>query len=154
MLGLFEVNRESLNERFAAERPSVLPLGMEGTMFGSGTILIVDESSYGGLDLSETIEELDGFVAGPVSSVSEALTILDSTELCGAIVDFDLPDAGQFVMLLIQRNIPAVVQICTTMHQSLPDLGGKVAVLTRPVEPRMILDSLLIEMGKSQLSFE
>ena len=40
-------------------------------MLGSKTILIVDESGYAALDLSEAIEESDGCVAGPVATLSE-----------------------------------------------------------------------------------
>jgi hypothetical protein len=136
--------------RFAAERPRA-PAQREDAVFDSGTILIVDEGGYGALDLSTTIEELDGLVAGPVCSVSEALTILDSVELCGAVVDLDSAHARDVAALLVERDIPVVILISTTLGSSLPGFKNKVSVLGRPVDPRMILESLLIEIGKSEM---
>ena len=120
-------------------------------MFGSKTILIVDRSGYAALYLSEAIEESEGRVAGPAETLSETLTILDSTDVAGAIVDCELADAAQVVMLLTQRDVPLVVQISTSIPQPLGNLAGKASVLMRPVDPRTVLESLLMEIGKSEL---
>jgi hypothetical protein len=56
-------------------------------MLNSMTILIFDGSGYSSLDLSEAIEESDGRVAGPVATLSETVTILESIDVGGAIVD-------------------------------------------------------------------
>ena len=65
-------------------------------MFGSKTILIADGSIYAALDLSDAVEASEGCVAGPVETLSEPLTILDSRDLAGAIVDCELPDAPRW----------------------------------------------------------
>ena len=80
-------------------------------MLGSKTVLIVDENGYAALDLSEAIVESDGRVGGPAATLSETLTILDSTCVCGAVVDCELADAFDVVMLLTERDVPIVVQI-------------------------------------------
>jgi len=120
-------------------------------MLGSKTILIVDESGYAALDLSEAIEESDGCVAGPVATLSETLTILDSTCVCGAIVDCQLADAFDVLMLLTERDVPIVVQISASLPHSLGDLSEKASVLVRPVDPRTVLETLLIEIGISEM---
>jgi hypothetical protein len=120
-------------------------------MLGSKTILIVDESGYAALDLSQAIEESDGCVAGPVAKVSETLTILDSTCVCGAIVDCQLADAFEIVTLLTQRQVPIVVQTSSSLPHSLGDLSERASVLVRPVDPRTILQTLLMEIGRSEM---
>ena len=120
-------------------------------MFDSKTILIVEEHGYGALDLSEAIEESDGCVAGPVATLSEALTILDSSCVCGAIVDCQLADAFDVVTLLAERDVPIVAQISASLPDGLGDLRERVSVLVRPVDPRTILETLLTEIGKSDL---
>jgi hypothetical protein len=119
-------------------------------MFGSKTILIFDANGYASFDLSEAIEESDGCVAGPVATLSEALIILDSVDIGGAIVDCDLAEASDVVMLLSERDIPLVVQVCSSPERSLDEFDDKGSVLMRPVDPRTILKSLLVEIGKSE----
>jgi hypothetical protein len=119
-------------------------------MLGSKTVLIVDEGGYAALDLSEAIEESDGYVAGPVATLSETLTILDSTCVCGAVVDCELADALDVVMLLTERDVPIVVQISASLPHGLGDLSERASVLVRPVDPRTILETLLMEIGRCE----
>jgi len=120
-------------------------------MLGSKTVLIVDESGYAALDLSETIVESDGCVAGPAATLSETLIILDSTCVCGAVVDCELADAFDVVMLLTERDVPIVVQISGSLPHGLGDLSERASVLVRPVDPRTILETLLMEIGRCEM---
>ena len=120
-------------------------------MLNSMTILIFDGSGYSSLDLSEAIEESDGRVAGPVATLSETVTILESIDVGGAIVDCQVPGASEAVMLLAQRDVPLVIQTNVALPQSLGDLGERASVLTRPVDPRTLLETLLVEVGRSEL---
>lgn len=120
-------------------------------MLNSMTILIFDGSGYSSLDLSEAIEESEGRVAGPVATLSETVTILESIDVGGAIVDCEVPGASEVVMLLAQRDVPLVIQTSVALPQSLGDLGERASVLTRPVDPRTLLETLLIEVGRSEL---
>ena len=129
----------------------MLPLDRGEAMLESKTILIFDGSGYAALDLSDAIEESEGSVAGPVSTLSEAITILDSTCVGGAVVDCELADAADVVMLLAKRDVPLVVQICASVPHSLGDLSDRACVLVRPVDPRTILESLVVEMGRHEL---
>ena len=119
-------------------------------MLSYQTVLIVDESGYPSLDLSEAIQESDGCVAGPVATLSETLTILDSTSVCGAIVGCELAEAIDVVTLLAERDVPLVVQISAALPHGLGDLKNRASVLVRPVDPRTILEALLVEIGRSE----
>jgi hypothetical protein len=75
-------------------------------MLDSKTILIFDGNSYSTLDLSDVIQESDGCVAGPVATLSETLTILDTTIVGGAIVDCSLAEASEVARLLGRGEFP------------------------------------------------
>lgn len=148
-LASFYAHRETLNEHFAAERPRA-PAQKGDAVLCSQTVLIVDEDGYASLDLSEAIEESDGYVAGPVATLFDTLTILDSTRVCGAIVDCQLADALEVVMLLAERRVPLVIQVSASLPCGLGDLKDKASVLMRPVDPQTTLEALLVEIGKSE----
>jgi len=119
-------------------------------MFGSTTILIVDGNAYDGLGLSVAIEESDGCVAGPVATVADVRTILDSQSVAGAIVDCDTDgsEAADVVMLLAGEGIPTVVQTVWPPPTALQSLNGKTRVLLKPVNATLVLDALLVEIGR------
>lgn len=121
------------------------------TMLGSKTILIVDNNAYGALDLSSAVEEGGGRVAGPVATLADALEILHSEDVAAAIVDCDASDgdASRIVALLVEQSLPLVIQ--TTGGSSAPfdRLNGHATVLMKPVDTELVLDTLLIEIGKA-----
>ena len=113
------------------------------------TILIADGSCYAALDLAAAIEGNEGCVAGPVSMLSEALAILDLTEIGGAVVDCELADASALVMQLMDRGVPLVVQTSSPLPPALERLDGRLSVLMRPVDAQTVLDRLAGEIGKA-----
>ena len=123
-------------------------------MLGSRTILIVDEDGYAALDLSEAIAESNGHAAGPVRTLAEARSLLDSTDIGGAIVDLTLADATAVVTLLADRLVPIVAQVSGSVPPAVTRLDGKVSVLMRPVDPRTILQCLSVEIAKLDARFE
>ena len=118
-------------------------------MFGSKSILIADGSIYAALDLTQALENNEGCVAGPVATLSEALAILDSQPLAGAIVDCELPDAAALVMWLKEAGVPLVVQTSVPLPAALHALYGQISVLMRPVNSSVVLEALAQEIGKS-----
>lgn len=119
------------------------------SLFDSKTILIADGSTYAAMDLSEAVEASEGCVAGPVATLSEALTILDSVTVAGAIVDCELPDATALVMRLAEAGVPLVVQTSLALPPALEALDGRLPVLMRPVDPRTVINTLASEIGKA-----
>lgn len=119
-------------------------------MFGSRTILIADGSTYAAMDLSDAVEAHDGRVAGPVETLAEALDIIASHDVAGAIVDCELPDATPLVLRLAEAGVPLVVQTSTPLPPALEALDGRLSVLMRPVDPRTVIDILAGEIGKAE----
>lgn len=117
-------------------------------MLGSKIILIVDGSTYAALDLSTSIEDSDGRVAGPVATLPEALAILDSCEVAGAVVDGELADAAALVMRLSELGTPLVVQTSLPLPLALDGLHDRLSVLMRPVDAQTIIRTLAGEIGK------
>ena len=118
-------------------------------MFGSKTILIADGSTYAALDLSEAVEDSQGCVAGPVDTLSEAMTILDSGNVAGAIVDCELPNAAALIMRLTESGVPLVVQTSIPLPQALECMDDRLHVLMRPIDARTVIDALELEIGKA-----
>jgi hypothetical protein len=123
-------------------------------MFGSKTILIVDVNAYNGVDLSLAIEERDGCVAGPVGTIEDVRTILDSLSIAAAVVDCDIDgsEAADVVMLLAGEGIPTVVQTIWPPPPALQTLDGRTTVLLKPVDAALLLDTLLVEIGRADRS--
>ena len=55
-------------------------------------ILIVEDQAIIALDLESAVEEANGQVIGPASTVREALKLLHANEVDAAILDANLPD--------------------------------------------------------------
>ena len=68
---------------------------------------------------ADTIEACQGRVAGPVDTLAEALAILDSGGVAGAIVDCELDDAAALVLRLAERGVPLVMLTSTPLPPAL-----------------------------------
>jgi hypothetical protein len=121
-------------------------------MLGSRTILIADGSTYAALDLSASIEDNDGRVAGPVATLPEALAILDSCDIAGAVIDCEIADATALVLRLAEQGVPLVVQTSMPLPEALERLDGRLSVLMRPVDASTVISRLAGEMDKAALA--
>jgi len=119
-------------------------------MFGSKTILIADGSTYAALDLAAAIEANEGRVAGPVQTLAEALAIIGSRSIAGAIVDCELADAAALVLRLAERGVPVIAQTSVPLPPSLQELDGRLPVLMRPVDPNKVVATLADEIVKAE----
>ena len=74
-------------------------------------ILIVEDQAIIALDLESAVEEANGQVIGPASTVREALKILHANEVDAAILDANLPDGDvtPVAEALIDRKVPFVI---------------------------------------------
>jgi CheY-like chemotaxis protein len=123
-------------------------------MFSEAPVLIAEDNLYLSLDLSSAVEEMDGRVIGPASSVAEALTLLAQHEVAAAIVDFQLVDhdAGVLAQKLAERRIPFVIHTANELPQNVLDRHPDVPVLMKPLQPHAVLTCLLDEMRKRRLT--
>jgi CheY-like chemotaxis protein len=122
-------------------------------MFCDAPILIAEDNLYVALDLSNAVEDRDGRVVGPASTVFEALGLLERHHVAAAIVDCQLGDrdAAPLARLLAQRRVPFVIHTATALPQLIGDLYPEVPVLTKPIQSSAVLTCLLDEMRKCGL---
>ena len=120
-------------------------------MFNDKPVLIVEDNLFLAVDLSQAIEELDGRVLGPTNRISEALELLDSEEVAAAIVDIHLTDLDIFMLTcrLTQLGVPFVIQVESSLPDTIRFLHPEVPVLRKPVQPRAVLTCLLDEIRKN-----
>ena len=114
-------------------------------MLNQKSILIVDDNAFVALDLAMAVEGLNGCVLGPVGTVAEALNLIETMPVCGAVVDCQLADScvTPLVGALVEKGVPIVMQtdadIPAALSQSYPDLP----VLRRPIQPSTVLEVLV-----------
>jgi len=120
-------------------------------MFSNTPILIVEDNVFLALDLSQAIEEMNGRIVGPTALVSEALDLLQSRSVGGAIVDGSLADQeiGALTERLARHQVPFVLHAASELPASLTRRHATVPVLRKPVESRLVLACLLTEIAKS-----
>ncbi len=119
-------------------------------MFSEAPILIAEDNLYMALDLSIAVEEMEGLVVGPASSVAEALSLLAQHRVAGAIVDWQLGehDSTALARHLAERCVPFVFHTATAIPALIGELHPQVPVLMKPLLPSAVLTCLLDEMRK------
>ena len=80
-------------------------------MFSNAPILIAEDNLYLALDLSNAIEDMAGRVVGPVSTVAEAMFLLDMQHVAAAIIEWDLSDRDAAPLLgrLAHKAVPFII---------------------------------------------
>jgi DNA-binding response OmpR family regulator len=118
-------------------------------MFSEAPILIAEDSLYHALDLSNAIEDKAGRVVGPVSTVAEALFLLDKQHVAGAIVDCELADrdAAPLARRLIEKGVPFVIHTASPLPHVVA-LQPEAPVLMKPLQPEAVLTCLLDEIRR------
>jgi DNA-binding NtrC family response regulator len=122
-------------------------------MFGEAPILIAEDDPYQALDLSNALEDMAGRVVGPVSTVAEALFLLDMQHVVAAIVDCHLSDrdAAPLSRRLTEKGVPFIFYTATPLPHVIGEACPEVPVLMKPLQPGAVLTCLLDEIRKSQL---
>jgi DNA-binding response OmpR family regulator len=113
-------------------------------------ILIVEDNVYLALDLCAAVEEMNGRVVGPVSSVIDAMRILDSEPVSAAILDYQLPDSDvtPVARRLVQEGVPYVLQTGTAVPAKLTLLSDAPVVM-KPVNPKHVV-AVLADHGRNR----
>ena len=81
-------------------------------MLTGSLVLIAEDQIFIALDLALAVEDAGGEVAGPVTSVKDALVLFETRPITAAILDFNLTDGEitPVAMLLLDANIPTIIQ--------------------------------------------
>lgn len=121
-------------------------------MFSEAPVLIAEDNLYVAIDLSNAIEDMDGRVVGPASTVAEALQLLEKHHVAAAILDCQLGDrdTASLARALAQRDVPFVIHTATPVPSTICTFHPDVPVLLKPVQPHTVLTCLLDEMRKAQ----
>jgi CheY-like chemotaxis protein len=121
-------------------------------MFSEAPVLIAEDNLYLALDLSIAVEEMDGRVVGPASTVAEALALLARHDVEAAIVDCQLADrdATPLARQLAARGVPFVIHTATAVPALIEEFHSRVPVLMKPLQPRAVLTCLLDEIRKGR----
>lgn len=81
-------------------------------MLNAACVLVVEDEPFIALDLALAIEDAGGDVMGPAASVKEALALLASRSVDGALLDVNLIDGdiSPVVERLIALGVPIILQ--------------------------------------------
>ncbi len=109
-------------------------------LLAGAPILIVEDEPYIAIDLAMTVEDAAGRVVGPVGSVKEALALVASGPVAGAILEVNLRDGDIVPVLdvLLDRGVPLAIQtgvgLPADFRRRYPTL--RVSIPSRSMPPR------------------
>ena len=114
-------------------------------MFNRNYILIVEDEPIVAMSLADSVEGLDGRVAGPASTVAEALTLIDQVDISAAILDANLADRDvtPVPLMLIQRRVPFVIHSGTGIPAELAIAHPRLCYVPKPAPPYIVMSHLL-----------
>ncbi len=113
-------------------------------MLDGAPILICEDEPFIALDLVASVEDAGGRAVGPAATVREALALLATQEVVGAILDVNLSD-GEVTPVaerLLDAGIPLVVQTGVGLPAALGDRIAPDAVFSKPVLPQKLIRRL------------
>jgi DNA-binding NtrC family response regulator len=113
-------------------------------MIKGRTILIVEDEPLVAFDLADLVEDQGGVVVGPVPTVREGLSLADTSEAAGAILDANLEDSDvtQLALSLIEKGTPFVIYTGTGLPDALARLHPDLPVVMKPAQSRVVLEAL------------
>lgn len=120
-------------------------------MFSAQLILIVEDEPLLAMDLAEAVEELEGVVIGPVSTVATALELLENVSVTAAILDANLLDRDitPVALRLAGAGVPLVVYTGTGLPPEVLAQRPDLPVLRKPAAAQLVVKRLICEIQKS-----
>jgi DNA-binding response OmpR family regulator len=105
------------------------------------TILIVEDEPLIALDIATTIQTA-GAVTLPARSLSEAMRLVENSELSAAVLDFGLGDghADPVCSRLNERGIPFILH-SGYAHAGDACRGG--TVISKPANPKVLIEAIV-----------
>lgn len=119
-------------------------------------ILVVEDEPFLALNLVMAIEDNDGLAIGPVSTVAEALTLVETQKIVAAILDANLldRDVTPLALALIERLIPFVIHTGTGLPEELARKYPDLHVILKPARSTVVLAALLQQLSPDRSLFE
>ena len=115
-------------------------------MLTGSLVLVAEDQIFIAMDLALAVEDAGGEVAGPVASVENALALIETRPITGAILDYNLTDGDitPVAMLLLDANIPIIIQsgvgIPPELAMRFPDL----VVYIKPYDAADLVSKLAV----------
>ena len=121
----------------------------ENSVLNHACVLVAEDEPFIALDLALAIEDAGGQVVGPAASVKEALALLETADVAGAILDVTLADkdATPIAELLIAHGIPLILQTGVGLP---PDMAARfpgLIVRIKPCDSARLVDELAALIG-------
>ena len=106
----------------------------ENSVLNHACVLVAEDEPFIALDLALAIEDAGGQVVGPAASVKEALALLETADVVGAILDVTLADKDvtPIAEMLIAHGIPLILQTGVGLP---PDMAARFPGLTVRIKP-------------------
>jgi len=119
-------------------------------------ILVVEDEPFLALNLVMAIEDNDGLAIGPVSTVAEAMALVDTQKIVAAILDANLldRDVTPLALALIERLIPFVISTGTGLPEELARQYPDLPVIIKPARSTFVLATLLQQLSPDRSMFE
>jgi PAS domain S-box-containing protein len=127
-----------------------LSKGADPSILAGKCILVIEDEPLVALDMISNLERANAQVAGPASTAKEALEIIASTPLDGALLDGNLHGlpVDSIATALTTRNIPFVF-VTGYGPESLPPGFGAVKILGKPFTGDQLLNAAIQVAGNS-----
>jgi len=119
-------------------------------------ILVAEDEPFVAMDLVQAIEDVGGCVVGPVATVVQAMALLSSEAVEGAIIDANLADrdATPLVLALMDRSVPFVIYTGSDAPPQLAALRAELLIVTKPARSTRVLAALLQSVSPDRARFE
>lgn len=110
-------------------------------------VLVVEADAFLAIDVGLEIEAMGGRPLGPVVNVDEAIDVLDAGSVGAAVVNSDVE--GHVEHLIERLNGGQLPHVTHSSSGRLPfNSAAQVPHFTRPLDPRLLLQSLLCEVAR------
>ena len=115
-------------------------------------ILIAEDEPIIALDLALAVQDADGEVVGPAATVKEALALLESRTVLGAILDVNLADRdiSPVAVYLLNRGIPTILQTGLSIPPELAESFPDLVVRTKPNRADQLVTELASMITKHE----
>ena len=113
-------------------------------MLNHALILVAEDEPFIALDVALAVEDAGGKVAGPAASVREALALIETLPLVGAILDVNLADGdiSPVAERLITAGVPIILQTGIGLPPKLAARFPSLQVNTKPCAAAALVEQL------------
>ena len=118
-------------------------------MLNHASVLVAEDQPFIALDLALAIEDAGGEVVGPAASVKEALALLETADVAGAILDVTLADTDvtPIAEQLIADGIPLILQTGVGLPPGMAARFPDLIVRIKPCDSAQLVDELAALIG-------